>query len=310
MRAFAFPGGPRAGRATAILGLILALSAAGLGVRGARALASDGEPVRLRYDFARLAGKVAIYTIESEQRVFQSLDVRDAAGERGAGEVRVWQRLTLEQRFARGEDGGGVVTLTQRRIEARITSSETDEAWDSQSGLPPSPRFRAIAAELGKPVVLQVSARGEVLAARLASGAASPPSAHAGAFLVLPERPLALGEGWSQRSAQPFPPFGELHFRFYYRLAERTPAVEERLGRRRFEATVGIRYEPDPDGPQAHVELTRRSGGGHVVQDERGLLLEEVFDTEQEVTIKSARGQQKNRQRTHTVQLLRELRED
>jgi hypothetical protein len=260
------------------------------------------EEVQLCYRFERLDGKAAVYTIETEQRVFQ--EVRG----QGGGEVTSWVRETQEQRFGRAARGRGRVELTTRRIEARLESSEQRTEFDSDAGEEPPPRLQPLVRKIDRPVVLDVDRTGEVEQVRGVK--VSERKSYEASFLLLPSHRLRVGEAWDRLERRPMPPLGSLAYHFHYRLRSVSAATAERSGRWRIEATVRVLYEEDA-GPRPHasVEITRQSGGGHVVFDEDGLLRESLFESELEITIKTVAGTQVQQLRNRTVQVLRSLEE-
>ncbi len=254
-------------------------------------------PVQLEYRFERLAGKVAVYTVETEQRVKN--EVRGLTG----GEVRTWMRQTLEYAFERpraGGDGGRVV-VTPRRIEARLEEEGRTTRYDSKTGGAAGP-FAGLALKIDKPVTIDLSRTGEVRNVR-----GVPSSERAGyrdAFLELPERPLDLGDSWDRLDRKPMEPLGTLVFHFNYRLTAVEPGDPPL---RRLSATIRARLDDVLLNPQARIELTDQEGSGGMVLDADGLVRESSLDSRIEITIKSPTGTQVQDLRTRTRQTLVEV---
>ena len=269
------------------------------------AAGEDDAGALLRYRFDRLAGRVATYTIETEQRVRQEVIQRD--GQRGGGEVETWARETQRQAFTSGQGEAGGVALTTDRIEARITSPSQRERYDSADpDTQPSPRLEAWTRKLGRTVQLDVSPRGRVTRVR---GCAPPErAAYAASFVELPSRRLSLGRGWDRLDERPMPPLGSLQFHFQYRLREVQPADDGRPERYRIEATVQVEARGVAPSEHATVEVTAQSGAGHLLLDADGLVIESALRTELELTIRSAAGTQVQRIESRSFQRLRDVR--
>ncbi len=257
-------------------------------------------PVKLEYRFDRLAGKVAVYTIETEQRV-----ANEVRGQ-GGGEVRTWVRQTLEYAFERGRsgnEGGGRVVVTPRRIEARLEEEGRTTRYDSKEG-GAAGTFAALASKIDKPVTVDLSPTGEVRNVRGVRSAER--GAYRDAFLELPEKPLDLGDGWDRLDRKPMDPLGTLVFHFHYSLAAVEPGEPPLY---RVAATIRARLEDVLPNPQAVVQLTDEHGEGGMVLDPDGLVRESSLDSRLEITIKSPAGTQVQRLRTRTRQALVEVRE-
>lgn len=255
-------------------------------------------PVQLEYRFEQLAGKVAIYTIETEQRV-----ANEVRGQ-GGGEVRTWVRQTLEYKFERGRsgnEGGGRVIVTPRRIEARLEEEGRTTRYDSKAGGAAGP-FAALAMKIDKPVTVDLSPTGEVRSVR--GVPTSERAAYRDAFLELPEKPLDVGDGWDRLDRKPMDPLGTLVFHFNYRLAAVEPGEPATY---RITATIRARLEDVLPNPQARVELTDQEGSGGMVLDADGLVRESSLDSRLEITIKSPAGTQVQQLRTRTRQALVEV---
>jgi hypothetical protein len=255
-------------------------------------------PVKLEYAFERLAGKTAVYTVETEQKVAQEM-----RGE-GGGEVRSWIRQTHEQRYeAPDEEGVGRVIITAVRIEARLEEDGRTTSYDSQAG-GGAGAFAALAEKLDKPITLKVARDGEVLQVR--GVPSSERGAYHDAFLELPERPVALGDGWDRRERKPMPPLGTLSYLFRYRLAAVEPGEP---ARHRIEATIRATLEEVTlPSREVNVEITDQSGSGALVVDADGLLIEQSLDSRLEITVKAAAGTQIQRVEMRTRQALLEVR--
>lgn len=267
--------------------------------------AASGDGALLRYRFDRLAGRVATYTIESEQRVRQ--EVVQRSGERGGGEVKTWARETQRQTYSADGEDRGEVALATDRIEARIESPSQHERYDSADPeAEPTPRLDPWLRKLGRTVTLQVTPRGRVT--RVRGCEPTERAAYQASFLELPPRPLVLGRGWDRLDEQPMPPLGTLQFHFKYRLRERVPAADGQPERYRIEATIHVEYRGVGPTQHAHVEVTHQQGSGHLILDADGLLLESVLDSELEITIKSTAGTQVQRIESRTIQRLRDVR--
>lgn len=256
-------------------------------------------PVKLEYRFDRLAGKVAVYTIETEQRV-----ANEVRGQ-GGGEVRTWVRQTLEYKFERGRagnEGGGRVVVTPRRIEARLEEEGRTTRYDSKDGGAAAGPFAPLAAKIDKPVTVDLSPTGEVRSVR--GVPSSERGAYRDAFLELPDKPLDLGDGWDRLDRKPMDPLGTLVFHFNYRLAAVEPGDPPTY---RLAATIRARLEDVLPNPQAKIELTDEHGEGGMVLDPDGLVRESSLDSRLEITIKSPAGTQVQQLRTRTRQALVEV---
>lgn len=256
-------------------------------------------PVLLQYRFDRLAGKVAVYTVETEQRVGQEVQGQSA------GEVRTWVRQTLEQRFepGRGAGASGRVVVTPRRIEARLEEDGRTTRYDSKDG-GAAGAFAGLARKVDKPVTLDLAPTGEVRGVR--GVPVSERAAYRDAFLELPEQPLDLGDSWDRLDRKPMDPLGTLVYHFNYRLAAVEPGDPPL---RRISATIRARLEDVLPNPQAAVALTAQQGEGGMLIDPDGLVRESTLDTRLELTIKSPAGLQVQRLRTRTRQVLVEVRD-
>lgn len=262
-------------------------------------------PVTLAYCFDRLAGKVAIYTTETETRVNQ-----ENRGQ-GGGEVCTWVRQTLEQRFeATSRDarpGVGRVVLTPRRIEARIEEEGATVTFDSKESGEAAGRagpFAALVAKIDKPVTLDVTRTGDV---RNVKGV---PSAerigYRQTFLEVPDRPLAVGEGWDRLDRQPMEPYCTIAYHWRYRLTGTEPGDP---ARHRLEATIRAQLEDVFASTHGSVELKDQHGEGSMVLDADGLLRESTLDSRLEIVVKTPQGLHVQKLRTRTRQVLVEVRD-
>lgn len=280
------PRSARFARSARLLALLL-LGAATAPAQDAAPVAST---VRLEYRLDRLAGKLVTSTLETEQVVGQELRGQDG------GEVKSWTRVTIEQRFeAPGAEGLARVVMTTRRVQARLEEAGRSARYDSQDGGTAGP-FAPLADRVGKAVTLEVARTGEVRKVR------GVPSSERGqyqdAFLVLPEKPLDVGDGWDRLDRKPMDPLGTLVYHFRYALG----AVEPE--RRRVDATIRARFEPGLPSAQASVEVTDQRGAGSVAFDPDGVVLESDLETRLVLTIKTPSGTQVQRLVTRTKQAL------
>ncbi|MCO5171596.1 MAG: hypothetical protein M9894_35280 [Planctomycetes bacterium] len=282
--------------------LLLAAAAAPAGAQAPAdpaPVASD--QVRLEYRFDRLAGKVAVYTIETEQRVGQELHGK------AQGEVRTWMRQTLEQRFEAprgGADGGlGRVVVTPRRFEARLEEPGRTVRYDSKEGGAAGP-FAPLAGKVDKPVTLELTRLGEVKGVR--GVPVSERASYRDAFLELPEQALDLGDSWDRLDRKPMELLGTLAYHFTYRLDAVEPGAP---ALRRVSATIRARLEDVPPNPTTSIRLTDQHGAGGLVLDEDGLTRESTLESRLEITVKSASGTQVQRLTTRTRQTLVEVRD-
>jgi hypothetical protein len=284
---------------------LLALVPLSLAPFAPRAAAQDvapvtSAPVTLAYQFDRLAGKVAIYTIETETRVNQ-----ENRGQ-GGGEVCTWVRQTLEQRFEAPRDarpGVGRVVLTPRRIEARLEQEAGTISYDSKEGGQAAGPFAALAAKIDKPVTLDVTRTGDV---RNVKGVPSAERVgYRQTFLEVPERPLDVGDSWDRLDRQPMEPYCTIAYHWRYRLAGTEPGEP---ARHRLEATIRASLEDVFASTHGSVELKDQHGEGSMVLDADGLLRESTLDSRLEVVIKTPQGLHVQKLRTRTRQVLVELR--
>lgn len=284
---------------TLLSAALLALAVAPADAQAPADPAPVASQTRLEYRFDRLAGKIAVYSIETEQRVGQELHGKPQ------GEVRTWMRQTLEQRFepVRGGDGLGRVVVTPRRFEARLEEPGRTVRYDSKDGGGAGP-FAALASKVDKPVTLELTRQGEVKNVRGVPVSERP--SYRDAFLELPEQPLDLGDSWDRLDRKPMEMLGTLAYHFTYRLDAVEPG-EPPL--RRVSATIRARLEDVPPSPTTSIRLTDQHGQGGLVLDEDGLTRESTLESRLEITVKSASGTQVQRLTTRTRQTLVEVRD-
>lgn len=270
---------------------------------GAQDVAPVGSaPVTLAYCFDRLAGKVAIYTTETETRVSQ-----ENRGQ-GGGEVCTWVRQTLEQRFeAPSRDarpGTGRVVLTPRRIEARLEQEAGTVSYDSKEAAVATGPFASLAAKIDKPVTLDVTRTGDV---RNVKGVPSAERiAYRQTFLEVPERPLDIGDSWDRLDRQPMEPYCTIAYHWRYRLVGTEPGEP---ARHRLEATIHAQLEDVFSSRHGSVELKDQHGEGSMILDADGLLRESTLDSRLEMVVKTPQGLHVQKLRTRTRQVLVELRD-
>ncbi len=253
----------------------------------------------LRYRFEKLAGKTAVYTIETELR-----QAVDHTGQKGAEGVR-WRRDTVEQRYERKGDNGRV-RQTPSRVEVEIKAPDQEPIrYDSRDPASLPVGLEGIASKIDKTVVVELTARGSVTKVRGAGGAAQRASYEA-AFLEWPRKSVAVGAHWSKFPLQriAYPPFGTLVYTTRYTLK----AVNEE-GRATVHAETTVLFEP---GPEVKVEapvvrISKQSAGGSMVFDANGLLLESRFRSELEITIISGDVVRIERASSETAQRLRSV---
>ena len=274
----------------------------------ASTFAQDGpdEAITLRYRFDRLAGKTAVYTVETELR--QSVE---HSGQPTAEGVR-WRRDTLDQRYERrGVDGRIRQTVT--RIELRIETPDGEEPirFDSKTDKAPPEGLERVIAKLNAEVIVEMTPLGVIERVRGAADQTER-AAYEASFLAWPKEPVAVGYSWTKLPLQrtPYPPFGTLVYATTYRLQSSTPPSEGRSARRRFVATTIVLFEPDPkaaeDAPK--VAITEQSSGGTLVFDGDGLLIESRFHSELVITITKGDTVRVERAVSETAQRLRSLR--
>lgn len=277
--------------------------------------AQDQQEVRLIYQFDQLDGHVATYRIQTKltqsKRVEGRVDVedeqvkRDKGGvERGEGEAVSTTRQTYELRFEQAERGLGKVFMTPTRIEADLEENgKIAYRYDSKDGRPPPERLEPLTRQLNKTAVLTVTRQGEVKSVQGVK--VSERKAYKANFHVLPSNRLRLGRGWEQKTKQPIPPFGNLHYFTSFRLTSIQPAPKGAEGQRiRVDAKLLVTYEGVGPTASSRMKLTKQEGGGHLVFNERGLLVEEKLNSTVELSIKAVAGSEVHTVKSQTVRWL------
>ena len=276
------------------------------------ALAQDPTPVRLEYAFERLAGKTAVYEVETEQVVGQVLESAATGPERekqtrqAEATTRVLERQAWS--FAAGADGGGQIEVATERVEVTLEETSPEGATTRRTpkrtfasdrpGTRPPERIRALLGKAGQKVGLTVSRAGKVTAVEGVPEEGR--AAYKGALLELPVEPLAPGSGWERREKQPMPPLGALDYRFRWALA----TVE--AGKRRLEVTIRADLVEQPAERRYEASLSDQDGRGWLLLDPDGLVLESLLESRLELKLKTADGVQVQRLRNRTRQVLKE----
>jgi hypothetical protein len=253
----------------------------------------------LRYRFEALAGKTALYTIETDVR--QGVD---HTGQSDAEGVR-WRRDTIEQRYERKGESGRV-RQTPRRVEVEIKAPDQEPIrFDSRAGKAIPEGLESIAARVDQTVIVELTARGAVTKVRGAASAAQRAS-YVAAFLEWPRKAIAVGDRWSKFPLQrtPYPPFGTLVYSTRYTLKNVGKA-----GRVTVQAETTVLFEPADDVKidSPVVNISKQSAGGSMVFDANGLLLESRFRSELQITITSGNVVRTERATSETAQRLRSV---
>jgi len=275
--------------------------------------AEEQREVRLIYRFDQLDGHVATYRIQTKltqsKRVEGRVDVEDEkiertkGAERGQGEAVSTTRQTYELRFEQAERGLGKVFMTPTRIEADLEENgKVAYRYDSKEGRPPPERMEPLTGQLGKTAVLTVTRQGEVKSVRGVK--ISERKAYKANFHKLPSKRLKIGRGWEQKTKQPIPPFGNLHYFTSFRLSSIKPAPKGGGQRIRVDAKLLVTYEGVGPTASSRMRLTKQEGGGHLVFDERGLLVEEKLTSTVELSIKAVAGSEVHTVKSQTVRWL------
>lgn len=313
------------GLAQALLGAApsLAQDAADPGELGPqRGGAQDQQEVRLIYQFDQLDGHVATYRIQTKltqsKRVEGRVAVEDdqlrrpkGGAEKGQGEVVSTTRQTYELRFEKGERGLGKVFMTPTRVEAELEENgKVAYRFDSKDHSAPPEHLADVARraapltnQLGKTAVMTVTRQGVVKSVRGVK--LSERKAYKANFHELPSKRLRIGRGWEQKTKQPIPPFGNLHYFTSFRLSSVKPAPKGASGQRiRVDAKLLVTYEGVGPTASSRMRLTKQEGGGHLVFDERGLLVEEKLNSTVELSIKAVAGSEVHTVKSQTVRWL------
>lgn len=253
----------------------------------------------LRYRFEALAGKTALYTIETKVR-----QAVDHTGQSGAEGVR-WRRDTIEQHYER-KGQSGRVRQTPQRVEVEIKSPDQEAIrFDSRSDKTAPEGLESLAARIDQTVIIELTAPGAVTKVRGAASAAQGASYEA-AFLQWPRKAIAKGASWSRFPLQrtPYPPFGTLVYSTRYTLK----AVAED-GRTTVQAETTVLFEPSDDVKldSPVVRISKQSAGGSMVFDANGLLLESRFQSELQIKITSGDVVRIERASSETAQRLRSV---
>jgi hypothetical protein len=296
---------------------LLALSAVGL-LATTVALAGDPPPKHdLIYRWDQLDNKTAVYDTEVTSTVIAQRTAKadtspsDGVGaEDSAGLVEgvTTTKQRLSMRFARGERGRGLVTITNGRFQIAVASKADGQtqslAYDSENPPAAGPDERiksqvsALLALVGNPYTLTVTRRGVV--EKVEGRAASELPKFRGTFLLLPEVSKAVGEKWPSVTRHPTQPFGDLVERATYTLSK----VNER-GEAMIDEVIATELDDTdahlPSGAAAHVG--NPFGKGHVALDARGLKLEE--ETEQGYEFDVSESSESVEQKTKLVSVFK-----
>ena len=266
--------------------------------------------LELRYRFDQLAGKTAVYKVETESRVEQITEGRtqtEGGGvERGGGEVVTSAQETQEHAYARAAEGGGKVTITTKRVKARMEQPDGAAEYDSLSDERVPQALASLAERVGRPVELLVTRTGKVESVK--GVPVSQRKAYRSSFLELPEEPLRFGGSWDRLDRQPMEPLGTLVYHFHYTLAG--VEVDEDTGqeRIRLDATVRAELEDAPRGTRMSVELVAQEGRGYLLLDRAGLVHESLLESSIELRVRTPAATQIQRLKTRSDQVLVELR--
>lgn len=274
----------------------LLLTALALVARGEE----PGRPVRLEYAFERLAGRTAVYRVETEQVVGQEVEAArsDHPGEKLAGEAttRVVERQTW--RWAKDAAGArGRVEVETSAVSITVEENGKKRAYSSDAPRRAPERLQPLLARAGTKVGLVVERSGA-----LVSVEGVPPegrAAYQGALLQLPREPLAPGAGWDRTVTEAMPPLGTITWSFRYALAS---AAE---GKRRIEVRLAAELTEEQGKQRTYdADLRAQGGRGWLVLDADGMVLESLLESNLEIAVKSPTGLQVQRVRNRTKQAL------
>jgi hypothetical protein len=259
--------------------------------------AASAEKVELLYRWDLLDGKIAVYDVElvshqsTERKTESALSAED---EDPKTEARTTTKMRLSFAFARGERERGRVTVSSERLlvsvaQTALGKTETltyDSSNPGKSSVPE--QLKALVNSLlGAPYTLVVSRRGVVESVE--GRPRSELDSLKGTFLVLPEMPLAAGEGWTRISPKNLDPIGTSVTTIAYKLARATePATgvpsNKPQGERRIE--LKVKMELDDRLGRVPARIEGATGSGHIVFDVRGLKVEEDSTAGYELIVK------------------------
>ncbi|MBL4844616.1 MAG: hypothetical protein JKY65_03745 [Planctomycetes bacterium] len=270
---------------------------------------SKRKGIYLRYAFERLDGYIAEYRIQTilrqSKRIVLSGGDKDARRS-GQGSAVSTTRQTYTCRFTRGKRGKSKVHITPTRLEATIEENgQRTRSYDSKKNAHPPKGLEALTLRLNKTAVLEVNRLGFVK--RIRGVKAGMRKAYRKNFHRFPSRELTIGKGWESKTKQPMPPFGNLHYFTTFRLKE-IGRTDEGLERYTIKAKLLVTYEGISPTESSKLEITEQSGGGHLIVDERGLLLEEKLKSRVVYLIKALAGRERHVVQTETVRWLTSLR--
>lgn len=276
---------------------------------GAQPSDSGGKEIRLRYAFQDLNGYTAEYRIQTILRQSKKIELsqggKDARKE-GEGSAVSTTRQTYTLRFTRDKRGKARVHLTPTRLEATIEENgQRTRAYDSKKDKLPPKGLEGLTARLKATAILEVNRLGEVKKVRGVKPSLR--ESFRKNFHRFPSRALRIGKGWEDKTKQPMPPFGNLHYFTTFRLKE-IGRTEEGLERYTIGAKLLVTYEGVSPTESSKLEITEQSGAGHLIVDERGLLLEEKLVSKVVYLIKAVAGRERHVVQSETVRWLTNLR--
>lgn len=263
------------------------------------------EGILLRYAFKKLNGWTAEYRIQTilrqSKRIVLSHGGKEARKE-GEGSAVSTTRQTYTLKFTRNKRGKAAVHFTPTRLEATIEENgQRTRAYDSKKDKQPPKGLESLTARLKATAVLEVNRLGEVK--RVRGVKPSLRESYRKNFHRFPSRALRIGKGWEDKSKQPMPPFGNLHYFTTFRL-KKIDRTDEGLARYTIGAKLLVTYEGVSPTESSKLDITEQKGNGHLIVDERGLLLEEKLDSKVVYLIEAAAGRERHVVQTETVRWL------
>ena len=276
---------------------------------GAAKKGAQGEGIFLRYAFAQLDGHVAEYRIQTILRQSKRIDLSGGGKDSrksGEGSAVSTTRQTYTCRFERDRRGKSSVHMTPTRLEATIEENgQRTRSYDSKKDAEAPKGLEGLTVRLDKTAILEVNRLGEVK--KIRGILPKLRDAYRNNFHRFPSRELRIGQGWEDKSKQPMPPFGNLHYFTTFRLKE-IGKTDEGLARYTISAQLLVTYEGISPTESSKLEITEQKGGGHLIVDARGLLLEEKLNSKVVYLIKAPAGRERHVVQTETVRWLASLR--
>jgi hypothetical protein len=277
--------------------------------RPGEAKQEEDEGIRLRYAFKELNGYTAEYRIQTILRQSKKIELSQGGKEarkEGEGSAVSTTRQTYTLKFTRDKRGKARVHLTPTRLEATIEENgQRTRSYDSKKDKKPPKGLESLTVRLKATAILEVNRLGEVKKVRGVK-----PSLREGYrknFHRFPSRPLKIGKGWEDKTKQPMPPFGNLHYFTTFRLRE-IGKTKEGLARYTIGAKLLVTYEGVSPTEASKLEITEQKGSGHLIFDQRGLLLEEKLNSKVVYLIKAVAGRERHVVQSETVRWLTNLR--